>query len=73
MFFVLRAVSGVPLPWNKTDGCDIVSCVRVELYPSQCQLGISARRVGRFVRWVEEVAGKATVNLKSYEDFKDDS
>ena len=68
VFFVLCAVSGVPLSWNKTAGGDVVSWVGFELLHRSCKVGLTSRRAEWFVRWTREVAGSRTVNMSSFEE-----
>ena len=68
VFFVLCAVSGAPLSWNKTAGGDVVSSVGFELLHRSYKVGLTSRRAEWFVRWTREVAGSRTVNMSSFEE-----
>ena len=67
-FFVLCAVSGAPLSWNKTAGGDTVSWVGFELLLRSHKLGISQRRAEWFTRWTREVAQAGHVNISTFEE-----
>ena len=67
-FFIVCAVAGVPLSWNKTSGGESVTWVGFELVHKTRQLGISQRRADWFRRWTSEVAGSSTVHLGSFEE-----
>ena len=54
-FFILCAVSGVPLSWAKTAGGDTVIWVGFELLHHLRQLGISQRRAEWFMGWTSDV------------------
>ena len=54
--FILCAVVGVPLLWNKTAGGETVTRVGFDLLHRTRQLGISSRRTEWIVRWTAEVA-----------------
>ena len=68
LFFVLCAVVGVPLSWHKTCGGDTLVWVGFELLLRSRCVGISARRAEWFVRWVETVAGSATIHMGTFEE-----
>ena len=68
VFFVLCAVAGVPLSWNKTAGGDFVSWVGFELLHRCHKIGLTERRAAWFVRWTREVAGQKTVNMTQFEE-----
>ena len=68
VFFVLCAVSGVPLSWNKTAGGDVVAWVGFELLHRSHKVGLTLRRAEWFVRWTREVAGSRTVNMSNFEE-----
>ena len=67
VFFVLCAVSGVPLSWHKTAGGDEVTWVGFELLHRSHSLGISQRRAQWFTRWCREVAASDHV-LNNFEE-----
>ena len=67
-FFVLCAVSGAPLSWNKTAGGDTVSWVGFELLLRSHKLGISQRRAEWFTRWTREVAQAGHINISTFEE-----
>ena len=67
-FFVLCAVVGMPLSWNKTAGGETVTWVGFELLHGTRQLGISSRRAEWIVQWTAEVAASSTVHLRSFEE-----
>ena len=68
VFFVLCAVSGVPLAWLKTSGGDVVSWVGFELLHHSRSLGISERRAQWFINWTREVAAAEHVLMSSFEE-----
>ena len=68
VFFVLCAVTGFPLSWNKTAGGDLVTGVGFELLHQTHQLGISARRAEWFVKWSRDMASKRVVHMHSFEE-----
>ena len=68
VFFVLCAVAGVPLSWNKTAGGDVVSWVGFELLHRCHKIGLTERRAAWFVRWTREIAAQKTVNLTQFEE-----
>ena len=68
VFFVLCAVSGVPLAWHKTAGGDVVTWVGFELLHRSHKIGLSSRRAEWFVRWTREVAASRTISMASFEE-----
>ena len=58
VFFVLCAVSGVPLAWHKTLGGDVVSWVGFELLHHSRSW---------FINWTREVAAAEHVLMSSFE------
>ena len=68
VFFVLCAVSGVPLSWHKTAGGDEVTWVGFELLHRSHSLGISQRRAQWFTRWCREVAASGHVLMNNFEE-----
>ena len=68
VFFVLCAVSGVPLSWGKTAGGDIVTWVGLELLHRSYQIGISARRAEWFTRWTRDVAASHYTHMRKFEE-----
>ena len=67
-FFILCALSGVPLSWSKTAGGDTVALVGFEILHRSCSLGISARRAEWFVRWTREMTSRPVVNMDNFEE-----
>ena len=67
-FFIVCAVAGVPLSWNKTSGGESVTWVGFELLHETRQLGMSQRRADWFRRWTSEVADSSTVHMGSFEE-----
>ena len=67
-FFILCALSGVPLSWSKTAGGDTVAWVGFEILHRSYSLGILARRVEWFVRWTRETASRPAVNMDNFEE-----
>ena len=68
VFFVLCAVSGVPLAWHKTLGGDVVSWVGFELLHHSRSLGISRRRAQWFINWTRAVAAAEHVLMSNFEE-----
>ena len=66
VFFVLCAVSGVPLAWSKTAGGD--NWVGFELLHRSFQVGISARRAEWFSRWTRETASADHIHIGKFEE-----
>ena len=62
--FILCAVVGVPLSWNKTAGGETVTRVEFELLHRTRQLGISSSRTEWIVRWTAEAAASSKVHLR---------
>ena len=67
-FFVLCALSGVPLSWSKTTGGDTVAWVGFEIMHRSHSIGISTRRAEWFTKWTREVADSPTVNMDVFEE-----
>ena len=67
-FFILCALSGVPLSWSKTAGGDTVAWVGFEILHRSYSLGISARRAVWFGRWTREIASRPVVNMDNFEE-----
>ena len=67
-FFILCALSGVPLSWSKTARGDTVAWVGFEILHRSYSLGISARRAEWFVRWTREMASRPVVNMDNFEE-----
>ena len=66
-FFILCALSGVPLPWSKTAGEDKVAWLGFEILHRSYSLGISARQAEWFVRWTRDMASRPVVNMDNFE------
>ena len=67
-FFVLCALSGVPLSWSKTAGGDTVAWVGFEIMHRSHSIGISTRRAQWFTKWTREVADSPIVNMDVFEE-----
>ena len=67
-FFILCALSGVPLSWSKTARGDTVAWVGFEILHRSYSLGISARRAEWFVIWTRDMASRPVVNMDNFEE-----
>ena len=61
-FFVLCAVSGVPLSWSQTAGGDTVAWEGFEIMHRSYSMETSARRAESFTKWTRGVASNPVVN-----------
>ena len=67
-FFILAAVLGIPLSWQKTLGGSTLVWVGFELLLDSHRVGISQRRAEWSVRWTAEISAAPTVHMRTFEE-----